>query len=63
MTEKIREVYKSAKKNKQFNDDILRADGDTPPNFFSNEIVKHIYTTTYYGWLVAKYGENWKQHL
>lgn len=63
MTEKIKKIYESAKNNKQFNTNILLADGDTPPNFFSAREEKYFYTMTYYGWLVGKYGEDWRKYI
>ena len=63
MTEKIKMIYESGKKNNQFIKDIFDADGDTVPNFFSPDLNKNIFATIYYGWLVGKYGKEWKKNL
>jgi hypothetical protein len=30
---------------------------------FASELEKNIFATMYYGWLVAKYGKDWKSNL
>jgi len=63
MKEKIKEIYKSALKDEKFLFYIYEADKDKKPNMFASELEKHIFATMYYGWLVAKYGKDWKSNL
>jgi hypothetical protein len=56
-------IYKSALKNNEFLIDIYDADKDNPPNVFSSSLEKHFFTLTYYGWMVGKYGKEWKSFL
>lgn len=63
MTPKVKRIYESALKNKQFLEDIYNADGDTKPSMFSESLEKHLFVMCYYGWLVAKYGKDWELHL
>lgn len=63
MTEEIKIVYKSACNNSEFLFDIAEADDDKKPGIFASELEKHIFATIYYGWLVGKYGKNWKSKL
>lgn len=63
MTEKLKIVYESGCKNTEFLSDILEADGDKKPNFCSSYFEKMAFTAIYYGWLVGKYGSDWKKFL
>ena len=63
MEPKVRSLYNSALKNKEFLNDVKEADNDKAPTVFSSSIEKHIFTASYYGWLVGKYGNDWKLFL
>jgi len=63
MTAKMRATYKAAKKDKEFIAAIASADNDKMPSFFADDLEKSIVVSTYYGYLVAKHGDNWKQHI
>jgi hypothetical protein len=57
-------MYKSAIKNKKFQEQLLLADPkDKKPGFFASELDKLIFITVYYGWLVARWQEKWKENL
>ena len=59
----IKELISLGKRNKEFNDEILIADGDTPPTITSTLVEELLYACTYYGWLVGKYGsKDWSNH-
>lgn len=63
ITEKMNELYQGSIKNKEFISDAYLADGDKPPKLWSSEIDKLGYATIYYGWLVGKFGTNWRLHI
>lgn len=60
MTEEIYKLYEKGLENKEFLDAIKSADNDEKPNLCSSQIEKHLFVSTYYGWLVGKFGDNWK---
>lgn len=63
MDSRIREIHKSGLKNEEYLTAIYEADGDKKPHKFSCDLTKHLFATVYYGWLVGKYGNAWKEHL
>jgi len=63
MTEKVLKLYEGALNNEEFIEEIRYADNDKPPTIFSDELTKHIFAVTYYGWLVAKYGKYWELNI
>lgn len=63
MTNKLRIIYESGLKNNQFLMDIHDAGIDKKPTFFSSASEKTAFATVYYGWLVGKYGKEWKANL
>lgn len=63
MKERVTILYKSSVKNKDFLQEIYNADGDEKPGLFASNTDKTIFATLYYGWLVAKYGNDWKLFL
>jgi len=63
MTEDIINLYEAGKKDKKFLDDIYSADGDTPPSSSSSGLLKKGFAAMYYGYLVAKMGNNWRDAL
>ena len=63
MTKEIKKIYKSGLENYDFLQEIKEADGDERPNLFDDDLIKHFFCNVYYGWLVGKYGVNWKQYL
>lgn len=60
MTAEVKKIYKGALTNKEFIKDAYKADGDNPPNIFASSNEKVIYAMIYYGWLVGKYGSEWR---
>lgn len=62
MTERIRQQLKAAKLNKEFLAAIKEADNDNPPGFFADSLTEHLFCAVYYGWLVGKYGNKWRQY-
>lgn len=63
MTPKVKKLYDSAIKDKQFLSAIKESDNDEKPGLFSDEIEKVIFSSMYYGWLVAKYEKEWEKHI
>lgn len=63
MTESVRKKLKSAKANKEFLHAIYEADKDKPPGIFASDIEEHLFVVVYYGWLVGKYGNDWRDYL
>jgi len=59
MTEKLHKVYLAGLKNEEFIEAIKTADNDKKPKFYTHETEKIGFAMMYYGWLVAKYGDNW----
>lgn len=58
-----KQVYDSSLKDKEFLKDVYEADGDKKPGIFSDEVGKVLFATIYYGYLVGKYGNNWKAYI
>jgi len=52
----VKKLYDAARNDRDFNYEAKKADpqGYIKPNMFSDTLLKHIYATTYYGWLVGK---------
>jgi len=63
MTPKVKKLYKSGLKNEKFLSAILEADGDKKPNIFTRDLEKHLFASTYYGWMVCEHGVAWELHL
>lgn len=60
MDAKVRDVYKRARSDSEFLRAIAAADGDKAPGFFASSLEKHLFACIYYGWLVAKFGDEWR---
>ena len=60
MTSKLHKVYLAGLKDTEFVNAIKTADNDKKPNCFTSETEKLGFAMVYYGWLVAKYGDNWE---
>ena len=60
---KHKKLYFGGCNNREFLDDIQKADNDYKPHKYSEELVQIIFATIYYGWLVGKHGEDWKEHI
>jgi hypothetical protein len=56
MTEPIRKLYQEGLRNQVFNRDMKHFDPKNykKPGMFAEAIEKHIYASTYYGWLCGK---------
>lgn len=63
MNEQTRVLYKAAIKDGLFLSAMKSADNDDPPTFFADERIKIIFASMYYGYLVAKHGDNWQLNL
>ena len=64
MNEQAEYIYKKAVKNKEFLTDIKKADNDKKPGYFADEVERSLFSLTYYGWIVGKYGpDNWEEKL
>jgi len=63
MGPQVRKLYKASIKDKTFLKDIWDADRDPKPGIFSDNTTKVIFAGMYYGYLVAKYGTDWKSHI
>ena len=56
MTEPVRKLYNAALRDREFNEETKKADpeGYKKPSIFSDKLLKHLYATAYFGWLVGK---------
>jgi len=63
MNEKANIVYNSALENKSFLFEIYEAYGKKPPTIYSTSVDKYGFCVLYQGWLLGKYGKDWKSHL
>ncbi|CAL2056045.1 hypothetical protein [Tenacibaculum sp. 190524A05c] len=56
MTEAVKKIYKEAKSNKEFDNEMksLDPEGYKKPSIFSSDIDKILYASSYYGWLIGK---------
>ena len=59
MGPRIKKLYNRAKKDEKFKAALLSADGDKFPGLFDNEVDKIAVAGFYYGWLIAKHGDDW----
>lgn len=62
MTFEINNLFKGAKNNQTFRKELEAADNNKM-SFFISDLEKHIWASFYYGWLVGKYKDNWKNHI
>ena len=61
---KVKRNFEASLENQSFLNDIKHADNDNPFDFdLSDPIKQTIIASIYYGWLVAKYGKNWQNHI
>ena len=58
MTERLEEIYGRAKKDAEFLAAIKSAGGDKPPGIFADRIERIVFAAVYYGWLVARRGDD-----
>ena len=63
MNKQIALLYKHARENENFLKDIESADNDREPSLIASSIEKHVFASTYYGWLVGKFGNKWRTEL
>lgn len=59
MTENMRKLYKAGKNDVEFLAAIKSADNDDPPGPSSSKERVSLFIAMYYGYRVAKYGDNW----
>ena len=60
MTETVRKYYKAALKNDEFVKEVKESNFGDIPTFFSSDTTKSVFAAVYGGWLLGKYGEDWK---
>lgn len=63
MNQRIKGLYFAAISNITFLQDIYKADFDVKPDHNADDLEKGAFALTYYGWLVGKYGDNWKNYI
>tara|TARA_R110000803_G_scaffold74903_4_gene139088 strand:+ start:13828 stop:14067 length:240 start_codon:yes stop_codon:yes gene_type:complete len=63
MESEIKKLLKGGRRNEKFLLDIYKADGDEAPGRLESELQKSAFALTYYGWLVGKYGCEWRLHI
>ena len=57
MTPKTKKLYNLARKDDLFTSEMLLLDKkNKKPTFFSDNLDRCIYATSYYGWYVGRYG-------
>lgn len=59
----VRKLLKVGKMDREFLDDLYAADGDTKPSIFASDMEIMFFTAVYYGWLVGKFGNDWRVAL
>lgn len=62
MSIREQKLWKAANKDAEFKKTLKESDGDTIP-FFADRLDKVLITSIYYGYLIAKHGVNWEQHI
>ena len=60
MNARVQELYDKSLEDKEFLDDIKRADEDNKPSIFARKSEKISFATMYYGWLVGRYKDDWR---
>jgi hypothetical protein len=60
--EKVNRLYEGAVLNDTFIMAVKNADNDVVKPT-SDILLQHIIASIYYGWLVSKYGNTWKQYV
>ena len=60
---KIDRIYETAKGDGQFREAVLTADGDKLSRLFPDIMERATVASVYYGYLVAKYGDDWHTHI
>lgn len=63
ITGRVKKLYIAAIKDKTFLAAILSADGDKPPHWLAPDEEIMIFAVIYYGYLVAKAGDQWDAYL
>ena len=63
MYHKVETLFKAGRKNQDFLQAVKDADGDEKPSRFADKLMRAFFGLTYYGWLVAKYGDKWEDKL
>ena len=63
MNNRVKVVYRAAIEDRKFLAAIKSADDDNPPHILSSNAKKAIFASIYYGWCVAKYGNEWAKTI
>lgn len=58
-----RNMYKMAKNDSEFMQEMRKGKANTPPGFFASEIEIGCWATAYYGYLVGKNGVYAADHM
>lgn len=56
ISSKVKKLWERAIKDDDFLDMLRKADNDEKPPNNSDDKIKAIFASIYYGWLIAKYG-------
>ena len=59
----VRKVFQASLKDEEFKDMVELADGDRRPSRFMEHNEKVVVASYYYGWLISRYGTEWRQHI
>lgn len=55
MTELVKNVYKMAVKDDEFNEEMVKSNPDNKrPKWYNDDIIKNLYASIYCGWLLGK---------
>jgi len=64
VSDRVIKLWVGLKYNKPFLEEIKAIDKEDQISIWpSSDIVKTIWACWYYGWLVAKYGKDWENHI
>jgi len=63
MSPRVEKLFKAGKKDKLFVDKLFSADGDSPPGMFASDLDKAIFSSVYYGYLIAVKGDAWEKYV
>lgn len=65
MSIRVAKLFHGAAKNREFLNEIAEADGDKFPRIplLASGTTKSIWAGFYFGWLVAKHGNQWEENI
>jgi len=56
-------LYEFGKKDQEFLDDLLSSNQNVPPEDSDPKDIKHLFGASYYGYILAKFGDKWRDAL